>query len=1016
MNFSKKMKKFVAILSAIAMVVAGITYTPQTIQAATLAAEGVTYEVGTPTGNYPGFTCQGAFEDTMRFGFAWEGSETTSRTATVVVKKADETILDLKEKNNGDSIYVSELASLDAGEYVITFTGTGDLTSQVATVPLTVTKASTGEDEDTSLKWKLQTPETDELVKSDYTQEGFEVKDIPADADKWSYGAFLEGVPVTEGQTYTVSLKLTSTVNKVIPVEVTNGSAKKNEDVNVTAEGTTFSYKFTAKADTISVYMPLGQGEGETLEEAYTIIASEFKVEESEPDPVEPTIDYAAKLTTEENLAYNKTAVGGPTWREGQAEYLTDGIADKGNKNYGAITVENGKTGYFDVDLGQTYSAESIDAVVIWWRSGDSHFYPKNGYSIQFGVNGVYDTVAKTTSDDYPEERANGYADGDQMMVPTVIDKSAMKGNVSNVRVYIDEDVEWGAQIAEIAVFSEKPGNPVEVEPAANAAAVSVSSTAKGELTFNITAGENQEGYKYFVYLDDAKDATVSDCEAGKDYTLTDLESGMHTIKVVSYYAGGFSEGIVSEAVKVKTVVDDAADYSKNFALDKAYELAGDKSAEGDGSVTNGIISGTDYATTTKNTAEGYFIIDLGKEYNTSLIKNVSVWYRILTGGCWPEKEGQQVQFSTDKNEWSTVATVSQDEFDAQRVKQNKAPFVISADITTEIEKVRYVRIFYPAAVIYGAQVTEIAVFGDVPAEDIPKTPIEVTGQKIVSQKNMTVKFSWTETDEQVALGQLYNVYIDGAFYKEGVKAQELEYTFTTEGKHTIKITAVVSGRETEGVTMEVEVKKQVESSDTTTSTTTPSATTNSSVTTPDASSADVTSPDASSADVTSPDASSADVTTPDVSTPDVSTPDVTTPDVSTPDVSTPDASTSDETTTPKVTTAKPTAKPTVKPTTAKPTTKKVSLKQTKVTKKVTKKLSSKKVKLTFKKVKGAKKYTIQVSTSKKFKKVLYKKTVKKTKVTLSSKKLKGKKKLYIRVKAVGAKKWSKPVKIKVKK
>ena len=106
----------------------------------------------------------------------------------------------------------------------------------------------------------------------------------------------------------------------------------------------------------------------------------------------------------------------------------------------------------------------------------------------------------------------------------------------------------------------------------------------------------------------------------------------------------------------------------------------------------------------------------------------------------------------------------------------------------------------------------------------------------------------------------------------------------------------------------------------------------------------------------------------------------------------------------------------TAKPTTAKPTTKKASLKKTKITKKITKKLSSKKVKLTFKKVKGAKKYTVQVSTSKKFKKVLYKKTVKKTKVTLSSKKLKGKKKLYVRVKAVGAKKWSKVVKIKVKK
>ena len=188
-------------------------------------------------------------------------------------------------------------------------------------------------------------------------------------------------------------------------------------------------------------------------------------------------------------------------------------------------------------------------------------------------------------------------------------------------------------------------------------------------------------------------------------------------------------------------------------------------------------------------------------------------------------------------------------------------------------------------------------------------------------------------------------------------------------------------------------------------------ATTSTDVTQPDASSADVSQPDASSADVSQPDASSADVSQPDVSTPDVSTPDASTPDVSTPDASTPDASTPDETTTPKPTTAKPT----VKPTTAKPTTKKASLKKTKITKKITKKLSSKKVKLTFKKVKGAKKYTVQVSTSKKFKKVLYKKTVKKTKVTLSSKKFKGKKKLYVRVKAVGAKKWSKAVKIKVK-
>ena len=175
----------------------------------------------------------------------------------------------------------------------------------------------------------------------------------------------------------------------------------------------------------------------------------------------------------------------------------------------------------------------------------------------------------------------------------------------------------------------------------------------------------------------------------------------------------------------------------------------------------------------------------------------------------------------------------------------------------------------------------------------------------------------------------------------------------------------------------------------------------------------DPTSNNVTSADVTQPDATSADVTQPDVTSPDATSADATSADVTSPDATSADVTTTPKATTPKATTAKPT---TAKPTTAKPTTKKASLKKTKITKKITKKLSSKKVKLTFKKVKGAKKYTVQVSTSKKFKKVLYKKTVKKTKVTLSSKKLKGKKKLYVRVKAVGAKKWSKVVKIKVKK
>lgn len=81
-----------------------------------------------------------------------------------------------------------------------------------------------------------------------------------------------------------------------------------------------------------------------------------------------------------------------------------------------------------------------------------------------------------------------------------------------------------------------------------------------------------------------------------------------------------------------------------------------------------------------------------------------------------------------------------------------------------------------------------------------------------------------------------------------------------------------------------------------------------------------------------------------------------------------------------------------------------------------TKKMAAKKVSIKFKKVKGAKKYTVQISATKKFKKVLVKKTVKKVKATITSKKIANKKTLFVRVKAVGAKKWSKVKKIKIKK
>ena len=140
-----------------------------------------------------------------------------------------------------------------------------------------------------------------------------------------------------------------------------------------------------------------------------------------------------------------------------------------------------------------------------------------------------------------------------------------------------------------------------------------------------------------------------------------------------------------------------------------------------------------------------------------------------------------------------------------------------------------------------------------------------------------------------------------------------------------------------------------------------------------------------------------------------------------------------DKTTTKKkdvtTTTAKQNETTTVAPTTkaisttAAPTTvKKTTVKKTTV-KATAKKLSSNKVKLSVKKVAGASKYAVQISTTKNFKKVVAKKTSKKAVFTVKSKKLKGKKKLYVRVKVYKkvngktvASQWSKATKIRLKK
>lgn len=107
--------------------------------------------------------------------------------------------------------------------------------------------------------------------------------------------------------------------------------------------------------------------------------------------------------------------------------------------------------------------------------------------------------------------------------------------------------------------------------------------------------------------------------------------------------------------------------------------------------------------------------------------------------------------------------------------------------------------------------------------------------------------------------------------------------------------------------------------------------------------------------------------------------------------------------------------------TTADASEKKINVPKTKC--KIATSYKAVKIKISLKRVKKANKYQIQIAKSKRFNKVLIKKTVKKTKIILNSKKLKNKKKLYVRArvvqmidKKVWTSKWSKVKNVKIKK
>lgn len=424
------------------------------------------------------------------------------------------------------------------------------------------------------------------------------------------------------------------------------------------------------------------------------------------------------------------------------------------NDNWGA---EGGET-YVIVDLGKTYEAANIDWIVIGYKDGASNdTVLTRSYSISYSSDGeAFTTVVDGRNVDVFD---------DTELNATIDNVKGTVGNVRWIKISYPVTANYGMQLKEIAVLdTDLDVVEAKVDAIANPKDFSVTDVM-GEITLNVLADENQEGFQYYIYVDGVKKATVN---ANQDYTIKALKVGQHTVKVVSLYKGAESEGLSKDITISANNEEKVTDSNVNVAFGKEYEIfranGSNESAEGVGNITNGIIeSGSaDYVTAEQNTQGTYFTIDLGKLYVADSIDRVVVWFRDGNSGTQPGENGYEIRYSTDNTTFETVATVTKAEFDMEKEMQDGVPFASSANISNVIvDAVRYVQIYVPDAVVYGIQLTEMAVF------DTDNDLEEVAGENYI----VTIDGKGNEAGSTFKLPAVENIkayysVTDKTFYK----------------------------------------------------------------------------------------------------------------------------------------------------------------------------------------------------------------------------------------------------------
>lgn len=505
------------------------------------------------------------------------------------------------------------------------------------------------------------------------------------------------------------------------------------------------------------------------------------------------------------NLALNKAAEALPSCQEGSTSYLTDGKFTPGG-NHAATTFVQAGTSY-QIDLGKTYDAGTIEQIVIGYKENNEGDIPVKGYEIQFSANGI---------DFYTVKKVDGSAVKDACENNNLIEVEELTdvtGAVKVVRLYYPDSYQWGIQATEIGVLDiNQDAQEVQAPKCDDAAAVTVSSPDYNTFSYTITAGENQEGYKYLVYLD-GKTLVGNGVDAGEVYTLTGITGQAHYVKVVAAYDGKASEGIVSDTIIVHDI-SELISSNKNVTNKKfnsQVEITEVSSFYANHTITtaqkavDGNINSGEGNTDCLRTGEGapqYFVVDLGDYYTPSEFEKVLIGY----SNPRTYAANTKIEFSLDGLNYTQVAEDTgytckkNDEgtVDINEVSLNK--------ISSYTEKaVRFVKVtLSEGSGNWGYVVNEFSLIADTETPTIIGSNIPDAVDVTVNAEELEkIKYSITAGDNQE--DATYVVKFGASIINDSAKAGvEYEYSNIPAGTYDIKVSTLEDGWLSKGISKQV--------------------------------------------------------------------------------------------------------------------------------------------------------------------------------------------------------------------